>query len=350
MNMSDRAAEDESPVRTADWKGIVAKYQKPSVGRAVWQIVNTLVPYAALWYLMYLSLAVSWWLVVPLAILAGAFLVRVFIIFHDCGHGSFFKSAVANHVMGAITGVLTATPYYYWRWKHAIHHGSAGDLDRRGTGDVWTLTVQEYLESSRWKRFAYRLARNPVVLFVIAPLFLFVVTQRVPSLKAPTRERYSVYWTNLGLGAMAAGLIWIFGLKAYLIIELIVLSVAGSSGVWLFYVQHQFEGVYWERAGEWDYATAALKGSSFYKLPRVLQWFSGNIGFHHVHHLSPRIPNYHLEKCHDAEPLFQTVKPVTLFSSFKSFTFRLWDEKRRQLVGYRHLRTLRKQQRQAARC
>jgi omega-6 fatty acid desaturase (delta-12 desaturase) len=343
-------AKGDSKTDTPAWKEIVARYQKPSVGRGIWQIVNTLVPYAALWYLMYVSLAVSWWLTLPLAVLAGAFLVRVFIIFHDCGHGSFFKSAAANHVLGAITGVLTFTPYYHWRWEHAIHHSSAGDLDRRGTGDVWTLTVQEYLEASRWKRFAYRLARNPVVLFALAPLFLFVVMQRVPSLKAPLRERYSVYWTNLAMGVTAAGLIWAFGLKAYLIIQLTAVMVAGSSGVWLFYVQHQFEGVYWERGDEWDYAMAALKGSSFYKLPRVLQWFSGNIGFHHIHHLSPRIPNYFLEKCHKAEPLFQTVKPVTLFSSFKSFTFRLWDEQRRKLVGYRHLRTVQKQQGRAVRC
>jgi omega-6 fatty acid desaturase (delta-12 desaturase) len=326
------------------WKPIVARYQQPSLGRALWQAFNTLVPYAALWCLMYLSLGVSWWLTLPLAVVAGAFLVRTFVIFHDCGHGSFFKSAAANHVLGTITGVLTFTPYFHWRWEHAIHHASAGDLDRRGTGDVWTLTVQEYLEASRWKRFAYRLARNPVVLFGLAPLFLFVLQQRVPSRKAPLRERFSVYWTNLGIGAMAAGMIWAFGLPGWLIIQLTVLMTAGSAGVWLFYVQHQFEGVYWERGDEWDYATAALKGSSFYKLPRVLQWFSGNIGFHHIHHLSPRIPNYHLEKCHQAEPLFQTVKPVTLFSSFKSFTFRLWDEQRRKLVGYRHLRIVRNQQ------
>ena len=331
------------------WRAVVARYQKPSVGRAVWQIVNTLVPYLGLWYLMYLSMAVSYWLVVPLALLAGAFLVRVFIIFHDCGHGSFFKSRTANHVLGAITGVLTFTPYYHWRWEHAVHHSSSGDLDRRGTGDVWTLTVQEYLESSRWKRFAYRLARNPFVLFVLAPLFLFLVWQRIPNPKAGGREQRSVYWTNLGLLLMAGGLTWVFGWKAYLIIQLVILMAAGSAGVWLFYVQHQFEGVYWERGGDWDYAMAALKGSSFYKLPKVLQWFSGNIGFHHIHHLSPRIPNYHLEKCHKAEPLFQTVKPVTLFSSFKSFTFRLWDEQRRRLVGYSHLRAIRRQQRQSAR-
>jgi omega-6 fatty acid desaturase (delta-12 desaturase) len=206
---------------------------------------------------------------------------------------------------------------------------------------VWTLTVQEYLESSRWKRFAYRLARNPVVLFVFAPLYLFLIQQRVPSLKSPARERYSVYGTNLALGAIAAGLIALFGLKAYIVIQLTVLITASAAGVWLFYVQHQFEGVYWERSENWDYAEAALKGSSFYKLPRILQWFSGNIGFHHIHHLSPRIPNYNLERCHDAEPLFQTVKPVTLFSSFKSLTFRLWDERGRRLVGFGVLRRLR---------
>lgn len=347
MTNNSNFGEGEGRTDASDWKQIVARYQKPSLGRGVWQIVNTLVPYAALWYLMYLSVAVSWWLTLPLAVLAGAFTVRTFILFHDCGHGSFFKSSAANHLLGAITGVLTFTPYFHWRWEHAIHHASAGDLDRRGTGDVWTLTVQEYLEASRWKRFAYRLARNPVVLFVLAPLFLFLVMQRVPNLKAPLRERYSVYWTNLAIGALAAGLIWVFGLKAYLIIQLTVLMTAGSAGVWLFYIQHQFEGVYWERGEAWDYAAAALKGSSFYKLPKVLQWFSGNIGFHHIHHLSPRIPNYHLERCHQAEPLFQTVKPVTLFSSFKSFTFRLWDEERRKLVGYRHLRTVRRQQREA---
>src|SRR5213083_1081784 len=171
----------------AAWKEIVARYQKPSIGRGVWQIVNTLVPYGILWYLMYLSLSVSYWLTLPLAAIAGAFLVRVFIIFHDCGHGSFFKSRVANDVVGFIAGMLTFTPYYHWRWEHSIHHASAGDLDRRGTGDVWTMTVQEYLESSRWKRFAYRLARNPIVLFVVAPLFLFVVRQRFPSAEANPR-------------------------------------------------------------------------------------------------------------------------------------------------------------------
>jgi omega-6 fatty acid desaturase (delta-12 desaturase) len=200
--------------------------------------------------------------------------------------------------------------------------------------------VHEYLDSSRGKRFAYRLARNPIVLFVLAPFYVFAVRHRIPKANANRRERHSVYWMNLAILGMATALAATFGFKAYLLIQLTALMVAGSAGFWLFYVQHQFEGVYWERRDQWDYAAAALQGSSFYKLPRVLQWFSGNIGFHHIHHLSPRIPNYHLEKCHNADPLFRRVKPITLFSSFKSFTFRLWDEQRRKLVGYGHLKHL----------
>jgi len=339
---------DNVQAENAAWKEIVVRYQQPSTWRALWQIVSTIVPYALLWYLMYLSLSVSWWLTLPLAAIAGAFLVRVFIIFHDCGHGSYFKSETANDIVGFLAGILTFTPYYHWRWEHSLHHATSGDLDRRGTGDVWTLTVQEYLESSRWKRFSYRLARNPVILFVIAPLFLFLVRERFPSPRANKRQRHSVYSMNAALLVVAVGLSAIFGIKAYVLIQLTAMMVAGSSGVWLFYVQHQFDEVYWERGDEWDYTTAALKGSSFYQLPKVLQWFSGNIGFHHIHHLSPRVPNYNLERCHNAEPLFQGVKPVTLFASFKSFTFRLWDEHRRKLVGYGYLRDFRRQQNRAA--
>src|SRR5436309_14751818 len=222
---------ENDPVPTADarrpdnaaWKEIVARYQKPSVGRGVWQIANTLVPYAGLWYLMYLSLSVSYWLVVPLAVLAAGFTVRLFIIHHDCGHGSFLKSRKANDILGFITGVLTFTPYYHWRWEHAVHHASSGDLDRRGMGDIWTLTVQEYLESSRWRRFAYRLARDPIVMFVVAPVTLFLFIHRWPFKRASRRERHSVYWTNLGILVMGAGLSAMFGWKAYLLIQLTVM-------------------------------------------------------------------------------------------------------------------------------
>ena len=324
----------------ATWKSIVARFQKPSIGRAAWQLINTLGAYALTWCAIYFSRQISWWLVLPLAVVAAGLLVRLFIIFHDCSHGSFFRSRRANEITGYITGVFTFTPYDHWRWEHNIHHATSGHLDKRGTGDILTLTVQEYLEASRWKRFAYRLSRNPFILFVIAPLYLFLIRQRFPSAKADQKQRRSVYWTNLGIVAMAGVLIAVFGWKTYLLVQFLIIAISGAAGVWLFYVQHQFEGVYWERGENWDYTKAALEGSSFYKLPKILQWFSGNIGFHHIHHLSARIPNYHLEKCHRADPLFEKVKPITFLQSFKSLTFRLWDEQRRKLVGFGHLRKI----------
>ena len=328
----------------AEWKTIVAKYQEPSTWRATWQIINSFGPFALLWVLMYWTVAISWWLTIPLAVLSGALLVRIFIIFHDCGHGSFFKSQLANNIIGFLAGMLTFTPYYNWRWEHSLHHSSSGDLDRRGTGDVWTLTVQEYLESSLGKRIAYRLVRNPFVLLVFAPMFLFVVRERFTTSGASMRERHSVWCMNVAILAMAATLSLVFGVKAYLVIQLIITMTASAAGVWLFYVQHQFEDAYWERSEEWDYTTAALQGSSFYKLPRILQWFSGNIGFHHIHHLSSRIANYNLERCHNSHPLFQNVKPLTLSASLKSVHFRLWDEENRMLVGFRRIRELRQKQ------
>lgn len=324
----------------AKWKAIVAEYQKPSRWRAGWQVLNSIGGYAALWFLMYLSLSVSWWLTIPLAILAGGLLVRIFIIFHDCGHGSFCHSSRANNFWGFLTGVLCFTPYYHWRWEHSVHHATAGHLDRRGVGDIWTLTVTEYLESSRWKKFSYRLARNPFVLFVIAPVTIFLIRQRFPLPKANPRERRSVWTMNLALLAMSVTLISIFGLLPWLIIQLTTVAVAGSCGVWLFYVQHQFEDAYWERGEDWDFTAVALQGSSFYKLPRVLQWFSGNIGYHHIHHLSPRISNYNLERCHRSDPMFEKVEPLTLWSSFKSLSFRLWDENSGKLVGFRQLKKI----------
>ena len=317
-------------------KDNVAKFQTASPWRARWQLINSFAPYIVLWFAMDRALAVSYWLMLPVAILAAGFLARIFIIFHDCGHASFFKSKRANNVTGAIAGLLNLTPYRHWRWQHALHHGTSGDLDRRGSGDIWTLTVQEYLQSTRWRRLAYRLARNPIVLFVIAPLYVFVVHHRFAASSAPDRERRSVRHTNWALLGVSLAMSAAIGLKAFLLIQLTVSPIAGAVGVWLFYVQHQFEGAYWARSDKWDYTAAALKGSSFYKLPRILQWFTGNIGFHHIHHLSPRIPNYHLQRCHDADPFFKTIKPVTLFGSFKSLTFRLWDEQRNAFVGFRH--------------
>jgi omega-6 fatty acid desaturase (delta-12 desaturase) len=285
---------------------------------------------------MVYALAVSYWLMLPIAILASGFLVRIFIIFHDCGHESFFSSRRANHVTGMVTGLLTLTPYFHWRWHHALHHRTAGNLDKRGVGDIWTLTVEEYRKSSRSKRLGYRLARNPLILFVVVPFYMFVLAHRMPSSIAPPRERRSVHWNNLAIVAAALVLSALIGFRAFASIQLTVSTIAGAAGIWLFYVQHQFEGAYWQRAGKWRYTAAALDGSSFYKLPAILQWFSGNIGFHHVHHLSPRIPNYNLQRCHEANSLslFERITPVTLLSSFRSLTFRLWDEARQMFVGF----------------
>lgn len=320
------------------WQNIVAKYQNPQRARSIGQLLNTLVPYALLWYAMVKCSGISYWLVFPLSLIAAGLLVRIFIIFHDCGHGSFFKSQKANNFWGFITGVLTFTPYQYWRHEHAVHHSHAGDLDHRGVGEVWTMTVKEYLKASRWTRIRYRFARNPICLFIIGPPILFFIVHRIPLEKSGARGRKSVHLTNLGILIMAVAMSFLVGFKTYLLIQLPIVMIAASAGVWLFYVQHQFEGVYWQRHAQWDYVTEALKGSSFFQLPKVLQWFTGNIGFHHIHHLNPRIPNYFLETCYKENPMFQEIKPITLLTSLRSLTFRLWDEQHHRLVGFGYLR------------
>lgn len=319
------------------WREIVLRFQRPSNGRASWQLINTLVPYLLCWYVMTKTIEVSYWLTLPIAIVAAGLLVRIFIIFHDCGHGSFFGSPTANRITGFLSGLLTFTPYHHWRQAHAEHHRTAGQLDRRGVGDVWTMTVQEYRTASRGRRLAYRLSRNPLVLFVLAPLYVFVVRQRFPFITKHKRERRSVHWMNAAVLAMVVTISALIGVREYLSIQLTVTALSGTAGIWLFFVQHQFESAYWESGKNWDYAEAALKGSSFYKLPRILQWFSGNIGFHHIHHLNPRIPNYNLQRCHESDPFFQQVKPLTLLSSFKSVYAQLWDEQRKKMVRYRQV-------------
>jgi omega-6 fatty acid desaturase (delta-12 desaturase) len=320
------------------WKTIVAKYQTPHLGRSIWQLINTLVPYAVVWYLMQKSLAISYWLTLALAVVAAGLVVRLFIIFHDCGHLSFFKSQKANRFWGFITGVLTFTPHDYWWHDHAEHHASSGNLDHRGIGDVWTMTVKEYTEASSQMRFFYRVFRHPLCLFIIGPAVMFIICRRIPSPRSGQKQVRSTHLNNLGIVIMGGAISLLIGWKAYLLIQLPVLMIAASLGVWLFYVQHQFEGVYWERQPGWDYVTEALQGSSYYKLPKVLQWFTGNIGFHHIHHLSPRIPNYFLERCYKENSLFQQIKPITLLSSFQSLKFRLWDEQNRRLISFRELK------------
>lgn len=323
-----------------EWTRIVRKYSTPDVRKSIWQIVNSLVPYALLWYLMYLSLEVSYLLTLGLSILAAGFLVRLFIIFHDCGHQSFFKSRKANKIVGTFLGTLSFTPYDRWHDDHAIHHSTVGNLDKRGTGDVMTLTVEEYKKLSPGKKLHYRIYRHPVVLFILAPAILFVIWFRFPRKSMSRAVRNSVHIANLIIALTATGLILLMGWKAYLMIQLPIIILASSAGVWLFYVQHQFEDVIWSRTEEWDYQKMALEGSSYMKFPKVLQWFSGNIGFHHIHHLSPRIPNYYLEKCHRENPVFQPSKPITFIPSIRTMNLRLWDEELQKLISIRQFRRM----------
>lgn len=316
----------------------MAPFESPSLNRSLKQVANTLLPYLALLGAMYLALDVSYWLTLALAVPAAGFLTRNFIIFHDCGHGSFFASRRANRGLGFVTALLTFMPSYYWSHRHASHHAHAGDLDNRGVGDVWTVTVQEYLDMPLWKRAMYRLYRNPFFLFGLAPLYLFLVHYRLWCPSDGKRIRWSAMRTNAALLGIVILCSLTIGFKTYVLIQLPILVLAGSMGIWLFYVQHQFENTYWERHEEWSYVRHALEGSSFYKLPRVLQWFSGNIGYHHIHHLSPRIPNYRLKDCHESHPMFKDVRQVTLRSSLDALGYRLWDENTRRLVGFKHLR------------
>jgi omega-6 fatty acid desaturase (delta-12 desaturase) len=339
--MNIEPAMEEAKANDASWRRVIAPYQQPDERYSWWQLANSVIPYLALCYLAYRSLFISLWLTVPLWILAAGFLMRLFIIFHDCGHGSFFRSRRLNDIVGIVTGFFAFTPYYRWRHDHAVHHATAGDLDRRHVGDVWTMTVAEYLNAPLRTRIAYRVYRHPVIIFLIAPLTVFLIGHRFASRAERRRERNSVYWTNLALLALLVIMHFTIGLKAYILVQLPIMALAGTAGIWLFYVQHQFEGVYWQNHENWDYVSAALQGSSFYKLPRILQWFTGSIGFHHIHHLSPRIPNYRLEQCHNDNPLFQQVEPITLISSFRSMSFRLYDEENRRLVGFSYLKRLR---------
>lgn len=320
------------------WREVVAQYQRPHLPHSLGQIATTLIPYFTLLCAMYLSLRVSYAITLVLTVPAAGFLVRIFIIMHDCGHGSFFKSRRANQFWGFVTGLLTFVPSYSWSHEHAKHHAAAGNLDNRGDGDVWTLTLQEYLAFPRWKRMWYRIYRNPVVMFGVGPLYLFLIRYRFWRRRDSPRARWSTIRTNVALLGIVLVMSLTLGLKAYLMIQLPILLLGATAGVWLFYVQHQFEGTYWERREKWSFVREALEGSSFYKLPRVLQWCTGNIGFHHVHHLSPRIPNYHLQKCHESHAMFTAVKPLTLWSSWQSLAFRLWDEEEKKLVSYGYIR------------
>ncbi|WHX50233.1 fatty acid desaturase [Paenibacillus woosongensis] len=324
--------------RLSDLKKNVAPYEEIDMKSSVRQLFNTLLPLVLLWYGAYLSLSVSYWLTLPITIIAGGFLVRTFIIFHDCCHQSFFKSRLANEILGTITGVLTLCPYQQWKNTHSIHHATSSNLDKRGVGDMWLLTIDEYIAASAWTKFVYRMYRNPFMMLVVGPIYIFLVAYRFNRKDARKKERISTYVTNVALVGLYGLLIWAIGWQAFVLVQLPIFFVSGMLGIWLFYVQHQFEHSYFEHDEEWEYVNAAVEGSSYYKLPKILQWITGNIGFHHVHHLSPKVPNYNLEKAHEATPPLQKATTITIRTSLKSLRFRLWDERSKTFISFKELK------------
>lgn len=321
-------------------KKSVAAFANSDMKASIIQLINTILPFFVLWFLAYQSLSISIWLSLALSIIAAGFVIRIFIIFHDCTHSSFFKSNRANKIVGTVTGIITHFAFAKWKRDHAIHHATSSNLDKRGTGDVWVMTVDEYVSASHWKRLGYRLYRNPVIMFGLGPIYLFLISNRFNRKGAKRKERMNTYLINVSLVAIYALLIWAVGWQAFLIVQLPILFVAGSLGIWLFYVQHQFEDSYFENEEEWDFVKAAVDGSSYYKLPKIMQWLTGSIGFHHVHHLSPRVPNYNLEKAHDSTPPLQKATTITLATSLKSIRFRLFDEASKSFVSFKEVKDL----------
>ncbi len=320
-----------------DVQQAIKKYERPILWKAIWQLANTFLPYIILCILMYLSYMAgySYWIIIFLSVLAAGMLVRIFVFLHDCAHQSFFASRKANTILGHICGVLTFTPFEDWRRIHGWHHNTFGNLDRRGKGDVWTMTVVEFRSASKTKRFWYRFFRNPFVLLFLGPAFLFLVSYRYLQKGSKRRQINSVIFTNAAIAVIIIVASLTIGFKAYALIHLPVIFFAGVTGVWLFYIQHQFEGVYWFRHDQWDPVKASLYGSSYYKLPKVIQWFTANIGIHHIHHLRARIPNYNLQSAHDDTKAFLDVKPLTLGKSIACLQLKLWDEKGQRLVGFK---------------
>jgi acyl-lipid omega-6 desaturase (Delta-12 desaturase) len=321
------------------WREVLAPYARPRLGRSLLDLATSLLPYLALSVLMYLSLDVSYLLVLALAVPTAGFLVRVFVMFHDCAHGSLLPSKRANAWLGAILGLLVFAPFVCWKHDHAVHHATSGDLDRRGTGDVRTLTVSEYEALSRRARIGYRAFRNPLVMFGLGPIAAMVIGPRIVPRGARPRMRRSVLGTDLALVLLFGGIGWSIGWRELLLVETPTALLAGSVGIWMFYVQHQFEDAYWEGAHDWSYTEAALRGSSYVRLPRVLQFFTGNIGFHHVHHLNARIPNYNLQRAHDENPVFHQVPTLSARDCLGAVRFKLWDEKDGRLVTFAQARS-----------
>jgi omega-6 fatty acid desaturase (delta-12 desaturase) len=329
------------PTDVRHWPRTLARYNQPSDARGLFEIAVTIVPLVGLWLLAWAMLDISYWIALPLALAAGAFVVRLFMIQHDCGHGSFFRHRFANVWIGRLASIVTMTPFGFWKRTHAVHHASSGNLDRRGMGDIDTLTVAEYRARSMWGRLRYRLYRHPLVMFGFGPTYLFLLQHRLPvgmMRGKGWRPWISTMTTNAAIAAAAGALIWLIGLKPFLMIHLPVAIMAASIGVWLFYVQHQFEGTTWAKEGSWNALDAALHGSSHYDLPAFLRWITANIGMHHLHHLSSRIPYYRLPRVLRDHPELREIGRLTLSQSLGCVRLVLWDDTQRRLVSFREAR------------
>ncbi|MGH6771706.1 MAG: fatty acid desaturase [Xanthobacteraceae bacterium] len=338
MNDAPSTTLNSRAVTSRNWTQTLARYREPSHARSIVEIAITLGPLVALWIAAWAAYHFGyWWLSLLIAVPAAGFLVRLFMIQHDCGHGAFFRHRAANDWVGRVIGVLTLTPYDFWRHSHAVHHATSGNLDRRGLGDIHTLTVREYVSKSRWGRFCYRLYRHPIVMFGIGPAYLFILQQRLPvgMMRGGWQPWLSTMATNSAIGLVVATLIWFVGIGPFLLVHLPITLIAGSVGVWLFYVQHQFDPTFWARGKEWTFHEAALYGSSYYHLPGPLRWFTANIGMHHVHHLCSRIPYYRLPKALRDHPELLSPGRLTILESTRCVRLALWNERERRLVSFR---------------
>ena len=322
------------------WRERLAPYTRPRLGRGLLDLLTSVLPYLALSVVMYLVVDAAPLLALALAVPAAGFLLRTYMVFHDCAHGSFLRAKRANAWLGVVSGLLVFECFASWRHSHAIHHATAGDLDRRGVGDLPTMTVAEFQGATWQRRLGYRLFRNPVVMFGLGPIYALILRPRLVSRGDRPRIRRAVMRTNVALAVLVGALCWLVGWREYLLVQMPTALLAGSAGVWLFYVQHQFEDTYWQSSGEWSYADAALRGSSHLRLPKVLQFFTANIGLHHVHHLSTRIPNYNLQRAHDENPIFHEVPTLSVRDGMRAVRLKLWHEGHGRLVTFGEARRL----------
>ena len=342
--MTSAHSEQTTPRRTQKppWVAGLNQFEKPSKRKVAIQLVDTLAPYLGLLALMFLTIqwGVPYWATLLMAIPAGALLLRSFIFFHDCCHGSYVASQTALKIIGNVLGVLTFTPFDDWRYSHGIHHSTSGNLDKRGIGDIWTMTVSEYAAEGWFVRALYRFYRHPAVMFGLGPILSFIIMNRLPSREPTKRRLLSVIVTNAAITGIILAIGFTLGFKSYLMVQAPVLLFGGAAGVWLFYVQHQFEHTVWADDEQWDLHEAALHGSSHYVLPGILRWFTANIGVHHVHHLCSRIPYYRLPRVLREHPELRDIGRLTLWQSIKCVRLALWDERAKKLISFREMRAM----------